>query len=207
MPDSRTARSWLSSPRLLSVATPYRIAVSQCGPAVALSMAARMSRSRVGSGRPATPRPCAIPPGTLRVWPGRAGRAAAGRVQAAAGLRVTQLRRGRAAAGPPPGRGRSGQDLHAGVFVLAQPGAGGEDLPQRVGVVVGPQRVRLGPHRQQRPAVAAAVTPTAGSVRWPAAVTVAAGQAACAAAASARTATVPGTHSTRLSARPVHRYS
>jgi len=42
--------------------------------------------------------------------------------------------------------------LDGGVFVVAQPGAGGDELPQRVGVVLDAERVRLGQHRQQRPA-------------------------------------------------------
>src|SRR5205814_5494888 len=74
-----------------------------------------------------------------------------GGVHTPAGGGVTQLRRGTAQPGGPAGGGGPGQDLDAGVFVVAQPGTRGDQLAQGVGVVLDTQRVRLGEHGQQRP--------------------------------------------------------
>src|SRR5690606_15299455 len=73
-----------------------------------------------------------------------------------AGQRVAAAvaaQRGGGGAGPAGagGCGGAGEDLHGGVFAVAEAGAGGDEGPQRVVVVGGAKRQGVGKRRHQRP--------------------------------------------------------
>ena len=125
------------------------------------------------------------------------------------------------ASGPAPGRslaacrsrrirrldaGRA-RTLHAGVLAVADGGAGRQQRPQRIVVVLGAQRQRLG-----RPAATARRRPAQrrrreSGRRSSPVTTVQAGQAARTAASTLPGGTVPGTHSRMVRVRPVQVYS